>query len=533
MRFRYPILTLSLLLSLAFSAGGQGRDALRDYRYIVQTNPFLRLDNAAGIGHLPIDRIAVAEGAFVKDNGGLKGPDDSPDDWCAAGGTESYVKVSDKVTFYGRMGYSYFQGQEMGGSLLAGFSSAPLNFYEMVDSTAALRTRESYSLTGAMAYRFNSRWSAGVAVDYRTGNQVKHRDPRSRSALMDISVRAGAQWSVSDRKTIGLNLEYSRNLEELRAQQYGTTDKMYYIFVDYGACYGIKELFSGDEGFVSLSNPRYLDDTRLGGSLQFYSDGDLQWFHQLTYLHRDGYYGKRSSSTVVFCDFGGHEAAYSGSALLKRGSDTDRFSADLSFTLVNNYLNVYKKTTEPGKSTVVAYYGRNLILSAADASARLAWDAWRGVSDFRAESNFGASLDGSFHRGITTIYPYKRTAQIITLNAEAYGERSFRRGASDILTLRAEGTFLMGFGNPAADRQLATSSSPAPLSFDARLNRQFEYETAPRAGLALGCTYTRIFSEKFSAYVRLQDGLSLLLRTPQYLDGRLRNTATLTVGCTF
>ena len=91
----------------------------------------------------------------------------------------------------------------------------------------------------------------------------------------------------------------------------------------------------------------------------------------------------------------------------------------------------------------------------------------------------------------------------------------------------------MGFGNPAADRQLATSSSPAPLSFDDRLNAQFEYETVPRAGLALGCTYTRIFSEKLSAYVRLQDGLSALLTAPQYLDGRVRNVATLTVGCTF
>ena len=533
MRFRIPILTLTLLLSLVFPAGGQGRDAFRDYRYIVQTNPFLRLDNAAGIGRLQIDRIAIAEGTFVKENGSLKGPDESADDWSAAGGTESYVKVSDKVTFYGRMGYSYFQGKEMGGSLLLGSSSAPLNFYEMVDTTAALRTRESYSLTGAMAYTFNSRWAAGITVDYGTGNQVKHRAPRSRSALMAICVRAGTQWSLSKRKTIGLNLEYRRNLEELRARQYGTTDKMYFIFVDYGACYGVKELFSGDENFVSLSNPRYLDDTRLGGSLQFHSEGDVQWFHQLTYLHRDGYYGKRSSSTVVFCDFGGHEAAYSGIALLKRGSDTDRFSADLSFSLVNDYLNVYEKTTEPGKSTVVAYYGRNLILSAADASARLAWDGWRGVADFRAKTSFGAALDGTFHRGITSIFPYRRTSQVATVGASGYGERNLFLGTREILSLRGEGHFLMGFGNPASDRQIATSSSPAPLSFDDRLNAQFEYETAPRAGLALGCTYTRVFSEKISAYVRLHDGLTALLTAPQYLDGRLRNVATLTVGCTF
>ena len=132
----------------------------------------------------------------------------------------------------------------------------------------------------------------------------------------------------------------------------------------------------------------------------------------------------------------------------------------------------------------------------------------------------------------TTIYPYQRTSQIITLNATGYGERNFVR-ANDMLSFRGEGLFRVGFGNPASDKQLASSSSPAPLSFDARLNRQFEYETAPCAGLGIGCTYTRFFSEKFSAFVRLQDGLTLMLTTPQYLEGRIRNAATLTVGCTF
>ncbi len=288
----------------------------------------------------------------------------------------------------------------------------------------------------------------------------------------------------------------------------------------------------GDEGFVSLSNARYLDDTRLGGSLQLYRQDRTERFHQLSYRLRSGYFGKRASSSVVFCEFGGHEIAYDGELFSRRSDATDRFSLETAFSLLNNDLNVYKKTTEPGKSTVVTYVGKNNILSAMDASLRLAWDGWRGVQDFRARTAFGAALDGSFHRGVTTIYPYERTAQVIRAGAMGYGEYNRLRGGN-MLSFRGEASFGMGFGNPASDKKLASSSSPAPLSFDARLNRQFEFETAPRAGLALGCTYTRIFSERFSAYVRLQDGLSLLLRTPQYLDGRLRNAAALTVGCTF
>lgn len=526
------LLTLALLSALAFPAIGQGSDALRDYRYIVSTNPFLKLDNAAGIGRLQTGRIAVVNGEFQKENGGLKGPDDSANDWQGGVATESYIRISDKVTFYGRMDYSYFQGEEMGGSLLAGSSSAPLNFYESVDTTAGRRTRELYNLTGAMAYTFNDRWSAGLKVNYRTGNQAKLRDPRSRSSLMDIDVTAGTCWSPSSKTTLGAALAFSRNLEALYARQYGLTDKTYYINVDYGACYGIREIFLGDEGFVSLSNARYLDETRLGGSLQLHRQGRMEQFHQLSYRLHSGYYGKRASSSVVFCEFGGHEIAYEGVMLSKRSDATDRFSLDADFSLLNNDLNVYKKVTEPGKSTVVTYVGKNNIRSILDASARLAWDAWRGVQNFRSRTAFGAALEGSFHHGVTTIYPYERTAQIIRTGACGYGERNILKG-NQMLTFRGEATFAMGFGNPASDRQLATSSSSAPLSFDDRLNAQFEYETAPRAGLALGCTYTRIFSEKLSAYVRLQDGLSALLTAPQYLDGRMRNVATLTVGCTF
>ena len=532
MKLRSLAQSLTLIFALAVPAMGQGNDALRDYRYIVSTNSFLKLDNAAGIGRLPIGRIAVANGEFSKGNGGLKGPDDSANDWQGGVATESYIRISDKVAFYGRMDYSYFQGEEMGGSLLAGSSSAPLNFYESVDTTAGRRNREMYDLTGAMAYTFNPRWSAGVKVNYRTGNRSKMRDPRSRSSLMDIDVSAGTYWSPSSKTTLGAALAFSRNLEALYARQYGVTDKTYYINVDYGDCYGIREIFMGDEGFVSLSNARYLDNTRLGGSLQLHRQGRTERFHQLSYRLRSGYFGKRASSSVVFCEFGGHELSYGGELLSRRNDATDRFSLDADFGLLNNNLNVYQKVTEPGKPTVVTYVGKNNIRSVIDASARLAWDAWRGVQNFRSRTAFGAALEGGFYQGVTTIYPFERTAQVIRANARGYGERNIVKGAR-MLTFRGEASFAMGFGNPATDKKLASSSSPAPLSFDDRLNAQFEYETAPRAGLGIGCTYTRIFTEKFAAYVRLQDGLMALLSAPQYLDGRVRNVATLTVGCSF
>ena len=88
--------TLSaLFLVLGLTASGQERRSMRDFDFIRSTSPWMSSRNAAGLGSMPVERIAVAEGSFEKDNGGLTDNAGSENSFTAGAMTESYLKISD------------------------------------------------------------------------------------------------------------------------------------------------------------------------------------------------------------------------------------------------------------------------------------------------------------------------------------------------------------------------------------------------------------------------------------------------------
>ena len=69
-------------------------------------------------------------------------------------------------------------------------------------------------------------------------------------------------------------------------------------------------------------------------------------------------------------------------------------------------------------------------------------------------------------------------------------------------------------------------------SFDVWLGKQFEYDTATRAGAELGITWAKRI-RKASLYVKASDRFMTMFAEPEHLGGRMRNVALLTIGCTF
>ena len=123
------------LLGTGLAASGQEGRSVRDFEFISSSSPWLTSRNAAGLGTMPVERIAVAEGIFTKDNGGLIDNASSDDSFKAGVLTESYLKISDRLYFHGKLSYSYDKGRNMGGSLLMDPDYNPINFYESVDTT--------------------------------------------------------------------------------------------------------------------------------------------------------------------------------------------------------------------------------------------------------------------------------------------------------------------------------------------------------------------------------------------------------------
>mgnify|MGYP003292056176 CR=1 FL=1 len=527
MRFRIP----AVLALMSLSASVMAQKA--DFKYVQDANPYLTSSNAAGLGRYNEPQVSLVELGFLKDNGGLVGIDGSDDDWKAELGTESYVRISDRIAFWGRLSYSYFKGKNMGGQMLMVPDFNPVNFIESSDTTLGFKSRETYSLAGGLAYSFNDRWSAGVKAEYSAGDMVKTKDPRYRNEMMDMDLSAGVMYSPTDLVSIGLSGIFRNRVEQLMAHIYGVTDKQYYAITDKGGFLGAKpELIEGDYNFVSASSFRPMANTFYGAALQFEIGRDVRLYNEFKYLVRSGYYGKKSSSSPVFFEFGGSVLEYNGDLIFKGSDKLRRIHLDASMQKIDNNENSLRYTTQQGQNTVVEYLGQNKILSRTDLAANLKYDAYLGTSGIRPSFVYGVNASLFSRDQMTTLYPSYRKHSRTRIGAGAYGRKNFPV-KSGMISLSAEASYLTGFGVAAEDGSFVPGASAKVVSFDTWMNRQFEYETAGRVGAGLELGYTFFFKKGMAAFVRVSDNFTRLLTEPQYLKSAQRNSLLIAVGLNF
>lgn len=525
--------TCMLLLGLGATASGQEGRSMRDFEFIRSSSPWLSSRNAAGLGTMPTDRATVAEGVFTKENGALIGNAGSDNSYKAGAQTESYLRISDRIVFYGNLSYSFDKGQNMGGSLLMDPDYNPVNFYESVDTTRGVKNKEMYRLTGGLAYTFkDSRWALGAKVDYVSGDQAKLKDPRFLNVWMDLNASLGTRFAASDAFSVGLSLEYRRTLESLMGKIYGVSGKQYFTLIDYGGFFGTRELFDGDYAMVSPGDTRPTFNGYYGASLQVEAGRRTKVFNELTYLRRSGYFGNKASTKVTYTEHAGNILEYKGVLLAGSGRNLHRVGLDARFENILNNENVYRYNTEVGEQTVVEYISQNEVLDRTDISAALSYTGYLNVENFRPRWEYGVNAAFSSRQSLATIYPYYRSSGHSSISATIYGKRNFLSG-KNLFTVGLGLDFMTGFGVPKEDGFLANSSSEAPKSFDNYLYRDFEYKTASRAGGSANVRYTRLISDNIGVYAQISERYTSLLQAAEYLSNGHRNTLAITIGCTF
>ena len=515
-------------LAICFAAYGQETESCSDYRYRVDTDPYLFLTNPAALslfgGH-----ISMAELSFRKDNGGLISLSESSDSYEASALTESYVGISDRISFYGKLCWSYFGGQDMGGQILIDPDFNPVNFLESSETTTGFRQKENYNLSGAMSYRPDERWALGAGIEYTSADQTKVKDPRFSSIWMDMKLRAGVSFRPSEKALLGLALVYRSTLEQLRGGIYGTTDKQYFVFTDKGGFLGTMAELAGDYNYIYVSSQRPMKNDFYGVSFQAVSGG---FSNELDVLYRNGYYGKKSSSTATFFEFSGIKAGYRGQLLARSGTNLHRATLSLGYELLGNNENQFKYVTPVGQDTRVEYYGRNHIMDSHRFDVSLGYVWYKDAGGYLPSFVAGAAASGKGLLRKTELYPYYRNSSRLGISAEAYARKNVIRGKS-IFSAGAKGGFCAGFGERGKDGSYTSTSGTSLQSFDGYLNRQYEFDTAPRLSAELELAYTRRFTAKLAAFVKLSDGITVLTKAPQYLSGRVRNVALISLGCNF
>lgn len=526
MSFRSTLACLVLVAS-AFSAAGQ--EGAREYRFATRLQPSLSLSNPALMDAFQ-GRLGTMEVQLQKANGGLVPLTESPDNWQAGAATESFWRVADKLTFFGRMDWQYFSGKDMGAQVLMDPAYNPVNFLESTTDTRGTKHRESYNLQGALSYRIGNRWALGAKVNYTSADQTKIKDPRFSNVWMDLDLHAGVRFQATERLVVGASLEFRNTLEQVKGGVYGTTDRQYFVQTDKGGFLGTVAELAGDYNPISTLNSRPMGNRFLGGALQAVLDE--RFASELWFLARSGYYGRKGSSTATFFEFGGWEAGYRGSLLLPAGDTRlHRVALDIQAQSLDNRENKFRYVTPSGQNTVVEYLGQDLVLERTLLNASLDYAYHTGTDGYEPSLSLGFVLDGSWRNQTTHLFPFTRRQQVATFQADVFGKKCFPAGRF-LLSLELHALAGGGWGNPAEDTVDPLATSTIIKSFDTYLNRQFEYETAFRAGGQLGLTL-RLPLKGWVPYLNLSERYVSLLSAPIYLEGRGRNMALVTVGCNF
>ena len=532
MRLLSYILTIALL-ALTTAVSGQEHKNIRDFEYIRSATPWLSSGNAAGLGMLPVSRIANVEAIFHRHDGGLTSIEISPDSFEAGASTEAFMALSEKFFLHGRLEYMNFNGKAMVGPIMMNPSYNPLNFYESTDKTAGSKNRETYTLAGGFSYNLTDRLALGAMVDYTAADMAKKKDPRFVNKWLDLDLNAGLSYKVSDGLTLGASFIYRRTLEELTGNIYGNTDKQYDIFVDYGGFYGTLQMFEGESGYLAQTNPRPMFNNFFGGSVQIEAGTDTKVFNEITYLKRSGYYGKKASSAILYTEHSSDFIQYSGVLTTDASSNMHRVGLDLSVEAMNGLKNSYRAHTEEGSETIIEYFTPKETLAQLELHGCLSYDGYLGISDYRPTWEYGIRAEAHMKISHTVLFPYLRRSEVSQINLNAHVTRNIFFKDKNMFTAGIEGLISVGTGNPASDRTLVESTSEAPVSLDVFMNKDFEYKTAPQAGGCLRFRYTRYIGPRMGLYAEAKDCFMSMLRTPEYLDGRFRNILETKIGITF
>ena len=525
----HVLAALSLFLSAAGVAAAGNGDGLRDFDFVKDVNPYLELSNPAAMSGWN-GRIAAVSAGFEKADGGLVSLTQSSDSYLVEAGTESYYRMSDKIAFHGKLGWSYTEGKNMGGAILMNPDYNPVNFYESDPTTVGKKQQEWYTLTGAMAYMFNDVWSAGVSFDYDCSDLTKIKDPRFANTWIDMNVQLGAGFKPSDNLFLGLSAIYRNTLEQVLGGIKGMQDKHYFIQVDRGGYYGTVSELIGAQNFLSPESKRPMNNTFYGGALQAIFGG--RFANEVTFLMRDGHFGyKNSSSSPVFFEFSGIQARYNGSALFHSKNSIHKVSLDAGFESLGNDENSYKYVTPQGEATRVEYTGVNHVLDRIVIDGNLGYRWYTGIVGEKPTTTVGADIAFYSKSQTTEIYPFYREHSFTRIDADIFASHDFKVGKSYLIP-EVHVLAHTGFGVDKEDGAYANSSGSKLKSFDVWLGKQFEYDTATRAGAELGITWAKKI-RKVSLYAKASDRFMYMLAEPVSLEGRMRNVAMVTVGCSF
>ena len=182
---------------------------------------------------------------------------------------------------------------------------------------------------------------------------------------------------------------------------------------------------------------------------------------------------KNSSSSPVFFEFSGIQARYDGSALFHSKNSIHKVSLSAGFESLGNDENDFDivKNSTSG-ITQIQYKGVKHVLDRIVIDGNLGYRWYSGIEGERPAMTVGADL------------AFYRDHSVTRIDADIFASYDFKVGKSYLIP-ELHVLAHTGFGVDKEDGAYASTTGSKIKSFDVWLGKQFEYDTATRAGAEL------------------------------------------------
>jgi hypothetical protein len=522
-------------LCSAYTAAQSSSIEWKDYDYIKNSDARLTGYNASGLKHLSVDRIASANIFANKQNGKFINYHQSDDSYTLGAQTESFLRLSPKIVFYGKISYDNFTGKNMGGSAFINPYYNPFDIVEYSDSTRGKKNLETYHLTGAASADLTERLTIGGKVDYTATNYAKQKDLRHKNKMLDLYATAGLTYRINTLIEAGASYYYRRSVEGLKFDMYGTNEKQYFSLINYGAFFGKTEMF-GSDGYTDKDNEKPMFNEFHGASLSLdiNINPEMHFFNEITYKLRDGEYGRRSARDIVYSEHNSVIYEYNGSLSYKQGENHHLLNVNFENETLENFENIYRLETRPGGSSYIVYYDQ---LKAADKerlSAKALYTAYLGIKDYCPTWILKGGAAFQQNKLTASLYPFYRKQTIQYTDYNIFAARNIVNG-KNMYSFSVDAHYISGGGTKNKDGEYATpgDSQTRPRYTDINLNNEYEYLTTDQVKANIGIKYSRKLEDVgINGYAALNYSLTKAFEVKHLPDDNF-SSISLSLGCVF
>ncbi|WP_346863245.1 DUF6850 family outer membrane beta-barrel protein [uncultured Draconibacterium sp.] len=489
-----------LIGGVLFAPGLMAQEQINwtDFDYVKNSNNWLSSENAAGLDKLSTEKISFISAYFNKENGDFINYYQSDNSYSFGGLTESFYRLN-KVVFYGKMEYSNFSGENMGGSTVLDPYFTPFDIVEFADSTAGKKKMETYHLTGALSFPLSEKLIMGIKTNYKTISYYKIKDLRHTNDIMNLETTAGLTYCLNRIADFGVNYYFRKSTENTRYQAEGNTDQQFNSLISYGSFFGTQENF-GTEGITGDDGNNPFVDFIHGATLQIdlFPESNFHFFNELGIKWRNGYFGQKSSVDIQYTEHEAKSFHYKGTFSLERLQSVHQFSVCFDREDLLNYENAYKESTTEGGNTTVVYYGKNQVLDRVLSKASFQYTGYINVTDNNPEWVANAGVSVWRRDQMATFYPYYRKQDVKEVLATASLKKNIIQ-KNNMYSVSFGGSYGSGSGIEKEDGQFASASENF-ATLDQYLYREYEFLTAARVSGNIQFRYTKAFAGNYRIY---------------------------------